>query len=118
MKKKTGNGDAKGLDDETASKNRIERDRLFEYQRATRNFFVASINYPKTKKSEILTRSVDKVIGRLLILVDEYDKPIREGLLSLVPRHGAGPACMPKSKPAKITNDCLFVAYFGFFGAR
>ena len=61
----------------------------------------------------ILTRSVNKACGRLLVLVDEYDQPIREGLLSLIPQHGAGLYANVKSK---ICRD-YYPSYFGFFRA-
>ncbi|KAL3906092.1 MAG: hypothetical protein SGARI_004158, partial [Bacillariaceae sp.] len=60
----------------------------------------------------ILTRSVNKACGRLLVLVDEYDQPIREGLLSLIPLHGAGLYANVKNN---IRRD--YPSYFGFFRA-
>ena len=50
--------------------------------------------------------------GRLLILVDEYDQPIREGLLPLIPHHGPELYQRVKEK-----LDLIFPSYFGFFRA-
>lgn len=60
-----------------------------------------------------LTRAVENVRdGRLLILVDEYDQPIREGLLTLIPKHHAGLYANVKAK----MKGC-YRNYFVFFGA-
>ena len=61
----------------------------------------------------ILTRSVNKACGRLLVLLDEYDQPVREGLLSLIPQHGAGLYDNVKSK----IRRSYYPSYFGFFRA-
>lgn len=61
----------------------------------------------------ILTRSVHKARGRLLVLVDEYDQPVREGLPSLIPQHGAGLYANVKNN---IGRGC-YPSYFGFFRA-
>ncbi|KAL3905427.1 MAG: hypothetical protein SGILL_009681, partial [Bacillariaceae sp.] len=57
------------------------------------NFKLASLG-EKIKDQSIaqvisnLGFAVQKEKGRLLILVDEYDQPVREGLLQLIPHHG------------------------------
>ena len=60
-----------------------------------------------------LTLAIQEVCGRLLILVDEYDQPIREGLLSLIPQHGAGLYTTVQSKISKF----WYPSYFRFFRA-
>ena len=60
-----------------------------------------------------LACSINAVCGRLLILVDEYDQPIREGLLRLIPNRDAG---LYASIKTRISKD-YFPNYFGFFGA-
>lgn len=48
----------------------------------------------------------------MLILVDEYDQPVREGLLHLIPDHGR---ILYETVVTKIKS--LFVSYFAFFRA-
>ena len=50
--------------------------------------------------------------GRLLILVDEYDQPMREGLLPLIPHHGPD-----LYKRVKKQLRMIFPSFFGFFRA-
>eukprot|EP00980_Cylindrotheca_fusiformis_P022424 scaffold9290_cov107-Cylindrotheca_fusiformis.AAC.2 len=50
--------------------------------------------------------------GRLLILVDEYDQPVREGLLQLIPFHGK-----QLYESAKHQIKSCFQNYFSFFRA-
>jgi hypothetical protein len=59
-----------------------------------------------------LSNAVLRVNGRLLILVDEYDQPFREGLLRLIPEHGDK---LYESVRAEIKK--AFCNYFAFFGA-
>lgn len=59
-----------------------------------------------------LSTAVQLSQGRLLILVDEYDQPVREGLLRLIPNHGR---ILYEIVVKKIKS--LFGSYFAFFRA-
>ena len=59
-----------------------------------------------------LYKAVKAQKGRLLILVDEYDRPVREGLLHLIPSHS-------ETLYERVKSDiqACFRSYFGFFQA-
>ena len=111
----------KALDEEAASEIRLSvlqlllssgNEELFRvFKQLSENKKVGEL--PIGTLIRIFTHSLNTVCGRLLILVDEYDQPIREGILSLMPQHSAGLYAKIK---AKITKDC-FPNYFGFFSA-
>lgn len=60
-----------------------------------------------------LTNAVRLADGRLLFLVDEYDLPIREGLLHLIPHHSVPNLYENVKQKMKAT----FGSYFAFFRA-
>mmetsp|Transcript_6783 Transcript_6783/g.18959 ORF Transcript_6783/g.18959 Transcript_6783/m.18959 type:complete len:637 (-) Transcript_6783:946-2856(-) len=61
---------------------------------------------------ESLGNAIQFEKGRLLILVDEYDQPVREGLLRLIPFHGKQ---LYESAEHQIKSS--FQNYFSFFRA-
>jgi Predicted AAA-ATPase len=80
-------------------------------------FDTVSLGVPITEQSIIvlvtcLFKAVKAEKGRLLILVDEYDRPVREGLLQLIPSHAE-----TLYEHVRSEIRACYRNYFGFFRA-